>query len=97
MTSRRRLGARGTRDHVLQELDVAGRVDDDVVARRCLEEHARGVDRDALRPLVLERVEQKRVFERPGRPGAERLNLVELAVRQRSVSASSRPMIVLLP
>jgi hypothetical protein len=76
---------------------VARRVDDDVVARARLEKHARGVDRDALRALVLERVQQKRVLERLRRPRAQRLHLLELAVRQRCVSASSRPMIVLLP
>jgi hypothetical protein len=60
-----------------------GRVDDDVVARLRLEEHARGVDRDALRALVLERIEQKRILEGLGRARAERTHLLELAVGQR--------------
>ena len=61
------LGARRARDHVLQELDVAGRVDDDVVARSRLEEAARGVDGDALVLLVRQRVEQEGVLERLAR------------------------------
>ena len=62
---------------------MAGRVDDDVVARARLEEDAGGVDRDALRALVLERVEQERVLERLGGARAQRLHLLELALGQR--------------
>ena len=79
----RRLGARRARDHVLQELDVPGRVDDDVVARRALEEAARGVDRDALVLLVRQRVEQERVLERLARALALAPHRLELALRQR--------------
>ena len=79
----RRLGARRARDHVLQELDVAGGVDDDVVARRALEEAARGVDRDALVLLVRERVQQERVLERLARALALALHRLQLSLRQR--------------
>ena len=78
------LGARRARDHVLQELDVAGGVDDDVVALRALEEAARGVDRDALVLLVRQRVEQERVLERLARALALAPHRLELALRQRS-------------
>ena len=77
------LGARRAGDHVLQELDVAGGVDDDVVARRALEEAAGGVDRDALVLLVRQRVEQERVLERLARPLALAPDRFELALRQR--------------
>ncbi len=79
-----RLGARRARDHVLQELDVPGRVDDDVVARLALEEAARGVDGDALVLLVVERVEQERVLERLAGALALAPHRVELALRQRA-------------
>ena len=77
-----RLGARGAGDQVPDELDVPGGVDEDVVAFRRLEEHARGVDRDALGALVLERVEEERVFEGFGRAAAQLADLIELALRQ---------------
>ena len=80
----RRLGARGAGDHVLEELDVAGRVVDDVVPLGRLEEAARRVDGDALRLLVLERVEQERVLEGPRVLRAHRLDLIELALGQRA-------------
>ena len=60
----RRFGARGAGDHVLEELDVAGRVEDEVVAQVALEEDPGRVDGDALGLLVLERVEQEGVLER---------------------------------
>ena len=78
----RRFGARRTRDHVLEELDVARRVENQVAALRRAEEHARGVDGDSLRALVLERIQQERVFERLGRAGAQILDLLEPAFRQ---------------
>jgi len=58
------VGARGSGDHVLQELLVTRRVDDDVVAPFRLEEHLRDVDRDALVALFLEAVEEERELER---------------------------------
>ena len=57
------LGAGSAGDHVFEKFNVAGRVDDDVPALFGLEEAARGVDRDALVLLVVERVEQKCVLE----------------------------------
>ena len=79
----RGLGARGAGDHVLEELHVARGVVDDVVALGCVEEAAGRVDGDALRLLVLERVQQEGVLERPRIDGAHRLDLVELALGQR--------------
>ena len=58
-----RLSSCRTRDHVLQELDVPRRVDDEVVPRFPREETPRRVDRDALRLLGLQSVEQKRQLE----------------------------------
>ena len=74
----------GARDHVLQQVDVTGCIDDDVVARLRAKEHARRVDRDALCTLVLQRVEQERVFERLRCPVTERFDLIDLARRQRA-------------
>jgi hypothetical protein len=78
----RRVRARRARHHVLEELHVARRIDDDVVPQRALEEHPRRVDRDALGLLVLQRVEQERVFERLRVPGAGGANGVELSLGQ---------------
>ena len=87
----RRLRPRGARHHVLQELDVARRVEDEIAALRRAEEHARRVDRDPLRPLVLERVEQERVLERLRGAGAEILDLLQLPVRQRAGVGEQAP------
>ena len=57
------LGAGSAGDHVFEKFNVAGRVNDNVPALFGLEEAARGVDRDALVLLVVERVEQKCVLE----------------------------------
>ena len=76
---------------------MARRVDDDVVARGGLEEDARRIDRDALRLLVLQRVEQERVLERLRVPLAGRRTCSSLPSGSEPVSASSRPTIVLLP
>ena len=80
----RRFGARRSRDHVLEELDVSRRVQNEVPPLGRAEEHARRVDRDSLRALVLQRVEQKRILERLRRAGAEILDLFEAALRQRA-------------
>jgi len=87
----RGLGARGPRDHVLQELDVAGGVDDDVVARRALEEAARGVDRDPLVLLVRQRIQQERVFERLARPLAFALHRLQLPLGKRTGVCQQAP------
>ena len=42
---------------------MTGRVENQVVAEATLEEHSGGVNGDALRLLVLESVEQKRILE----------------------------------
>ena len=79
-----RLGARGARDHVLEELDVPGGVDDDVVALVALEEAARGVDGDPLVLLVGQRVQQEGVLERLAGALALAPDRLELALRQRA-------------
>ena len=76
-----RLGDAG--DGVLQELLVAGRVDDDVAPLRGLEEDLRGVDGDALVALGLQRVEQERPFELAAALVGRGLQLRELAFGQR--------------
>ena len=86
-----RLGARGARDHVLQELDVPGGVDDDVVARLALEEAARGVDGDPLVLLVGERVQQERVLERLAGPLALAPHRLQLPLRQRAGVGQQAP------
>ena len=62
---------------------MPGRIDDDVVARRALEEAARGVDRDPLILLVRQRVEQERVLERLARALALAPHRLQLPLRQR--------------
>ena len=80
----RGLGAGGAGDHVLEELDVARRVEDQVVPPAALEEHPGGVDGDALGLLVLERVEQEGVLERLRVELALGPDLLELAFGQAS-------------
>ena len=57
------ISSRCARDHVFQELFVAGRVDDGVLAARRPKRNLRGVDRDVLFLLLEQRVEQKRKFK----------------------------------
>ncbi len=77
------LRAGGAGDHVLQELDVAGSVEDQVVPQVALEEHPGGIDGDALGLLVLEGVEQERVLERLGVELALGPDLLELSLGER--------------
>ena len=77
-----RLG--GTRHHVLQELDVARRIDQQHIAVRRVEPDLAGVDGDALVALGLQRVEQERPFERHAAPLAHAFDGLELAVGQRA-------------
>ena len=79
----RGLRARGPGDHVLQELDVAGRVDQDVFASLSPEETPRRVDRDALRLLVLQGVEEEGVLERLAGTLARGLHVLDLPGRNR--------------
>ena len=61
----RGVGRGGAGDHVLQELLVPGRVDDDVGPLGGLEEGLGRVDGDVLLPLLLQRVHQVGELERP--------------------------------
>ncbi len=63
-------GVGGAGDHVFDEFDVAGGVDDDVVAFFRLEEDAGGVDGDGLGLFVFEGVDQEGVFEGDALGGA---------------------------
>ena len=78
----RRIGLRSAGDHVAQEFRVARRIDQHDFARVGAEADLRGVDRDALVALGLQRVEQERPLERHAAPRADRLQHLELAVRQ---------------
>ena len=79
----RRIGARRAGDHVLQELLVPRRVDDDVGTAGRLELDLRGVDRDVLLLLLEQRIEQEGVFKLHPLLAARRLDLLDLAVGQR--------------
>jgi hypothetical protein len=80
----RRVGMRSARHHVLDELAMPGRVDQDVFARGRAEPRLRRVDRDVLIALALERVGEVGELERGAAPPRNRLELLELAVGQRS-------------
>src|ERR1039457_4383403 len=71
------------RDHVLEELDVAGSVNDDVIAFCRLEKTSGGIDGDALGLFVLQCVQQKGILERARALAARCLYLLKLAFRQR--------------
>ena len=78
-----RLGAGRAGDHVLQELDVAGSIQDEVGPPGCLEEDPRGIDGDPLGLFVLQGVEEEGVLERLRAALAGRPNLLQLALGQR--------------
>ena len=78
----RAVGLRGARDHVAQELGVAGRVDQHHVTRTGAEANLRGVDGDALVALGLQRIEKKRPFERHAAPRADGFEHFKLALGQ---------------
>ena len=76
------VGLRRAGDHVAEKLGVTGRVDQDDVARERAQPDLAGVDGDALVALGLQRIEQKRPFERHAAARAHRLERLELAVGQ---------------
>jgi hypothetical protein len=76
------IGLRGAGDHVAEELGVSGRVDQHDVARGSAQTDLAGIDGDALIALGLQRIEQKRPFERHAAAGTHRLERVELALGQ---------------
>jgi hypothetical protein len=78
----RAVGLRGAGDHVAQEFGVAGRVDQHHVARHGAEPDLGGVDGDALVALGLQRIQEKRPFERHAAPGADGFQHFELALGQ---------------
>ena len=80
----RGIGAGGAGHHVLEELLVAGRVDDDVLALLGAKPDLRGVDRDVLVALGLQRVHQIGPLERHAAALRDVRELLELAVGQRA-------------
>ena len=78
----RRLAAGSAGHHVLEELAVARRIDDHVVARLGPEADLGGVDRDALVALGLQGIHQESPFERHAAPLAGRLDRLDLALGQ---------------
>ena len=75
--------ARSAGHHVLEELDVSRRVDDDVVTPGALEEDTGRINGDPLRLFILERIEQEGVLERLGVALAIGAHRLQLALRQR--------------
>ena len=80
----RRFGVRRARDHVLEELLVPRRVDDDVLPPLGLEPDLGRVDCDVLVALGLQRVHQVGPLERNAAALGDLPQLLELAFRQRA-------------
>jgi len=74
---------RRARNHVLQELLVTGRVDDDIRPLRRLELNLRRIDGDVLFLFLEQCIEQKRVLKFHPLLLTCRLNLLDLPFRQR--------------
>ena len=84
MMMQRRIGAGRAGHHVLDELLVAGRVDDDVLALLRAEPDLARVDGDVLVALGLQRVHQVGELERHAAALRNRDELFVLAVGQRA-------------
>ena len=82
----RGVGLGGAGDHVLDELAVPRRVDQDVMALIGVEEDLGDVDGDALVALRLQRVQQKCPFERHAALFAHRAHRLELPSGSEPVS-----------
>ena len=80
----RRVGLSGAADHVLDELAMTRRVDQNVLPLRRPEVNVRDVDGDPLVALRLQRVHQKGPLERHAAALAHRLDGVDLAFRKRT-------------
>src|SRR5262249_28111628 len=80
----RGLGACRSGDHVLEELLVSRRVDDNVLTPLPYKEGAGGVDCDALLLLFQKCVEEKSILEFLPLLAADCPHLLQLAIRQRS-------------
>ena len=78
------VGASRAAHHVLQELLVPRRVDQQVFARRAAEADLRGVDGDALVALGLHRVDHERPLEGHAALLGHRLHRLDLALGQRA-------------
>src|SRR5512141_1716977 len=75
---------RGAGDHILQKLDVAGRVEYDVTPSCRAEENSGGINGDALGLLVLQGIEQERIFKWSRRSRTMRPHRLELTVGKRA-------------
>ena len=93
----RGLGPGGPGDHVLQELDVARGVDDDVVPVGRFEEAAGGIDGDALGLLGLRASRRKAYSKGLALRAHSARTCSSLPSGREPVSAKSRPMTVDLP
>ena len=80
----RGLGVGRAGDHVLEKFLVARRVDDDVLPLLRLKPDLRGVDRDVLVALGLQRVHEVGPLKGHAAPLGNLLQLLELAFRQRA-------------
>ncbi len=79
----RRIRARCARDHVLQELFVTGRVDDEVVASRRSKRDLRRINRNVLLLLLEQGVEHESKLKFHPFRRARLLHHVDLSFRQR--------------
>ena len=77
-----RISLRCAGDHVAQKFRVARRIDQHDIARAGAETNLRGVDRDALIALCLQRIQQERPLERHAAPLADGFQHFEFAVGQ---------------
>ncbi len=80
---KRRLRTRSACYHIFQEFDMSRRVQNDIIPFFRFEKTPRRIDRNSLRLLVLQGIEQKRVFKRFGIPPASLLDLLELSFWKR--------------
>ncbi len=78
------LGIGGTGDHVFQELLVARRVDDDVLAPGGVKPNLRRIDGDVLVALRLQRVHQVGPLEGDAAPAGNGLELLDFALGERT-------------
>src|SRR6185295_5512051 len=73
-----------TGDHVLEKLLVSRRIDDDVVSALPAKERPCRIDGNSLLLLFKEGIKEERVLEFLALLPADRLDLFEFAIRQRS-------------
>src|SRR4051794_27183952 len=85
------------RNHILEELLMAGRIDDHVVASRRPKLDLGRIDGDILLLLLRQGIENERVFETPALCGAARSERVDFSLRQRTCLLQDSPYYGRLP